>query len=321
MNFDYPNLSRREALAVLSLPDSKLAELLAFVYEIRKKYKGDMVSIQLLTSVRSGDCSQNCAYCAQARDSQAGIEKYRFVGRDKLSRDSRAVAEANLARHCIGLSGLRFSDLEIAQLAEEIKQLKKESSTSICCSIGFLTPGQAQKLRVAGVDRINHNLNTSRSFYPNICTTHTYEERIANIKMLQSVGFEICCGGIIGLGEDKEDVVDMFFDIQAINPQSLPINFLLPLPGTALAGADTSRLTPEYCLKVLGLARLLLPQADIRCAAGREVYLRGKEKWMFYAVDSVFASGYLTAGGQGIEDTIKVITEAGFQYCIESAGR
>jgi biotin synthase len=160
-------------------------------------------------------------------------------------------------------------------------------------------------------------LNTSRNFYPNICTTHTYEERIANIKMLQGLGFEICCGGIIGLGESLTDVADMLFDVREIRPQSVPVNFLIPLQGTTLAGADTSHLSPGYCLKVLCLARLMTPESDIRCAAGREVYLKGREKEMFCAVDSIFASGYLTTGGQSIDETIKLVTEAGFEYRLE----
>jgi len=319
MTFNGSNLSRQEALSILNLPDEELPELLKAVYEIRKKYKGNIVDIQLLTNARSGNCTQNCAYCAQSQDSEAGIDKYDFISYDKLLRDGDVVREKNLARHCIGLSGIRFSDHEIHEFANTIRQLKKETQTPICCSIGLLTPEQAQELKQAGVNRINHNLNTSRSFYPNICTTHTYEERISNIKMLQGIGFEICCGGIIGLGEDKADVADMLLEIQAINPQAVPINFLIPIEGTALADTNTSHLSAEYCLKVLCLARLLTPKSDIRCAAGREVYLKGKEKWMFYAVDSIFASGYLTAGGQSIEDTIKVITDAGFQYRIEYA--
>ncbi|MDR3354325.1 MAG: biotin synthase BioB [Synergistaceae bacterium] len=319
MNFDYENPSRQDALSILDLPDEELPELLEKVYAIRKKHKGNMVNIHLLTSARSGDCSQNCAYCAQSHDSKADIDKYRLISYDKLLQDGYAVSEKNLARHCIGLSGIRFSDLEINELSSEIKKLRDKTQTPICCSIGFLTPEQALKLKDAGVGRINHNLNTSRNHYPNICTTHTYQQRIANIKMLQGVGFEICCGGIVGLGESKADVADMLLEIRAINPQAVPINFLLPIEGTALSNADISRLTPEYCLKVLCLARLMTPKADIRCAAGREVYLKGKEKWMFYAADSIFASGYLTAEGQSIDDTIKMVTEAGFQYCVESA--
>ncbi|MDR1595036.1 MAG: biotin synthase BioB [Prevotellaceae bacterium] len=315
-SFETESFSHEEAMEILNLPDKELPVLLDIVYSIRKKYKGNTVGIQILTNARSGNCSQNCAYCAQSRDSEANINKYRLVPYEKLLHDGRLAHDRNLSRHCIGLSGIRFADREINEFAEYVRNLKKEVDTHICCSIGFLTLQQAQKLKDAGVNRINHNLNTGRNFYSSICTTHTYDERIANIRMLQGIGFEICCGGIIGLGESKTDIVDMLFEIKNINPESVPINFLIPLKGTALADADTSHLSPEYCLKILCLARLLTPKSDIRCAAGREVYLKGKEKLMFYAVDSIFASGYLTADGQSIDDTIKLVTDAGFQYKI-----
>lgn len=317
MTYNYSNLTKEEALSILNLPDEELPGLLEIVYSIRKKYKGNTVSIQLLTNARSGNCSQNCAYCAQSHESKAHIDKYRLVTYEKLLKDGYTVKDKNLARHCIGLSGISFHDREIDEFADEIRKLKKEIQSPICCSIGFLTQDQAQILKEAGVDRINHNLNTSRNYYPNICTTHTYDERISNIKMLQGMGFEICCGGIAGLGEEKQDIVDMLFEIQAIGPKAVPINFLIPIEGTGLETMDTSYLSAEYCLKVLCLARLLNPSSDIRCAAGREVYLKGKERLMFYAVDSIFASGYLTADGQGIDDTIKMITDAGFQYYVE----
>ncbi|MDR2740494.1 MAG: biotin synthase BioB [Treponema sp.] len=313
-DFETSPLSKDEAMGILDLGNGDLAELLDVTYTLRKKYKGNTVGVQILTNGRSGNCSQNCAYCAQSRESKADIEIYRLVSYEKLSRDGQAVKEKNLARHCIGLSGIRFSDSEIDEFAALVRDLKKEANTHICCSIGFLSPAQAKKLKDAGVNRINHNLNTSRNYYPRICTTHSYDERVANIKMLQDMGFEICSGGIVGLGETNADVADMFFELRGINPQSVPVNFLLPLKGTALEGTGTAHLTPEYCLKVLCLARLMLPRSDIRCAAGREVYLKGHEREMFKAVDSIFASGYLTAGGQGIDETIRIITDAEFEY-------
>ena len=173
-------------------------------------------------------------------------------------------------------------------------------------------------LKDAGLDRINHNLNTGRSYYSNICTTHTFEQRVENIHMLQRLGFEICSGGIIGMGESKEDVADMLLELREIQPEALPINFLLPIAGTPLENADISVLTPSYCMKVLCLARLMVPKSDIRCAAGREVYFKGEEKKLLSVVDSIFASGYLTEGGQGIEDTIKTVTDAGYICEIES---
>ena len=312
------SISKKEALEILNLQDNDLSKLIEAAYQLRTKYKGNRVNIQLLTNVRSGNCTQNCAYCAQSRDSEAPIEKYRYVEDKKLYGDNDLVDEFHLSRHCIGLSGIHFADSDIESLAERIRKMKK-NGTQICCSIGFLTEHQAQVLKEAGLNRINHNLNSSRRFYPSICTTHTYQERIDNLHMLKRIGFEICSGGIIGMGETKEDVVDMLFELKEINPESVPINFLLPVKGTRLAERDISALTPEYCIKVLCLARLMLPKSDIRCAAGREVYFKDHEKTLFKIADSIFASGYLTEGGQSLEATFRTIEEAGFTWQVESA--
>lgn len=313
-----PQLSREDALAVLNTPDESLEELVSFAETYRRKYKGNHVSIHILTNARSGNCSQDCAYCAQCCRSKADINKYKWVEDEKLYEDNDFVKEHHLSRHCIGLSGMKFTDEEIEILAEKIRKMKADG-THLCCSIGFLTEHQAKVLKDAGLDRINHNLNSSRNYYPNICSTHTFDQRVANIRMLQGLGYEICSGGIIGMGESKEDVVDMLLELREIQPEALPINFLLPIPGTPLEHADMSVLSTAYCMKVLCLTRLLVPKADIRCAAGREVYFKEEEKMLLRVVDSIFASGYLTAGGQGIKDTIQTIEDAGFSYEIESA--
>ena len=312
-----PQLSREDALAILNTPDESLEELVSFAETFRRKYKGNHVSIHILTNARSGNCSQDCAYCAQSCRSKADIDKYKWVADEKLYEDNDFVNEHHLSRHCIGLSGMKFTDAEIEVLAEKIRKMKADG-THLCCSIGFLTEHQAKVLKDAGLDRINHNLNSSRNYYPNICSTHTFDQRVANIRMLQGLGYEICSGGIIGMGESREDVVDMLMELREIQPEALPINFLLPIPGTPLEHADMSVLSTAYCLKVLCLARLLVPKADIRCAAGREVYFKGEEKNLLRVVDSIFASGYLTAGGQGIRDSIQAIEAAGFTYEIES---
>ena len=202
-----PQLSREEAIEILNTPDENLDELIARAEKLRRKYKGNHVSIHILTNARSGNCSQDCAYCAQSCRSKADIDKYKWVADEKLYADNDFVNEHHLSRHCIGLSGMKFTDAEIEELAEKIRKMK-EHGTHLCCSIGFLTEKQALMLKEAGLDRINHNLNSSRAYYHNICSTHTFEQRVANIKMLQGLGFEICSGGIIGMGESKEDVVD-----------------------------------------------------------------------------------------------------------------
>jgi len=310
-------LSAGEALGVLDAPDEGLPQILAAAFALRQKFHGRKVSVQILSNARSGNCSQDCAYCAQAATSTASIEKYRQLPYERLSLTGQAAESHNLSRHCIGLSGIRFSDREIGEFAAQVRRLKAESPLPICCSIGFLSEEQARVLKEAGVDRINHNLNTSRAFYPRICTTHTYDERLANIAMLQGMGFEICSGGIVGLGESRKDVVDMLLELVRIRPQAVPINFLIPLEGSRLEKADVSALTPCYCLKVVCLARLLLQGASIRCAAGREVYFQGREQELFQAVDSIFASGYLTADGQSIDDTIKLVEDTGFEFSLE----
>ena len=311
-------MTREDALKILNTPDEEMDQLIAEAEKLRRKYKGNNVGIHILTNARSGNCSQDCAYCAQSCRSNADIDKYRWISDEKLFKDNDFVNKNHLARHCIGLSGMKFTDDEILELAERIKTMKA-TGTHLCWSIGFLTEKQAKILKDAGLDRINHNLNTSRSYYSHICSTHTFDQRVKNIKMLQSIGFEICSGGIIGMGESKEDIVDMLLELKEINPEAIPINFLLPIKGTPFENVDTSILTPNYCLKVLCLARLLVPQADIRCAAGREIYFKGDEKRLLSVVNSIFASGYLTEDGQGIKDTIKAITDAGFTYEIESA--
>lgn len=285
-----PQLSREDALAILNTPDESLEELVSFAETFRRKYKGTHVSIHILTNARSGNCSQDCAYCAQSCRSKADIDKYKWVADEKLYEDNDFVNEHHLSRHCIGLSGMKFTDAEIEVLAEKIRKMKADG-THLCCSIGFLTEHQAKVLKDAGLDRINHNLNSSRNYYPNICSTHTFDQRVANIRMLQGLGYEICSGGIIGMGESREDVVDMLMELREIQPEALPINFLLPIPGTPLEHADMSVLSTAYCMKVLCLARLLVPKADIRCAAGREVYFKGEENMLLRVVDSIFASG------------------------------
>ena len=222
-------MTREDALKILNTPDEEMDQLIAEAEKLRRKYKGDNVGIHILTNARSGNCSQDCAYCAQSCRSNADIDKYRWVSDEKLFKDNDFVNKNHLARHCIGLSGMKFTDDEILELAERIKTMKA-TGTHLCCSIGFLTEKQARILKDAGLDRINHNLNTSRSYYSHICSTHTFDQRVKNIKMLQSIGFEICSGGIIGMGESKEDIVDMLLELKEINPEAIPINFFYFLP-------------------------------------------------------------------------------------------
>ena len=308
-------IAKAEALQLYGEP---LEELCLAADEIRYQFCGNRFDLCTIINGKSGRCSENCKYCAQSACYHTEIEEYPLLAVEKIKEQAKYNEERGVLRYSIVTSGKALNDTEVEHVCESVREIHKESKIKVCVSGGLLNETQFRKLKQAGVTRVHNNLETSRQNFPNVCTTHTYEQRVNNIHMLQRLGFEICSGGIIGMGESKEDIVDMLLDLREIQPEALPINFLLPIPGTPLENADTSVLTPSYCMKVLCLARLMVPQSDIRCAAGREVYFKGREKELLSIVDSVFASGYLTADGQGISDTIKTITDAGFTYEIES---
>ncbi|MDR0553335.1 MAG: biotin synthase BioB, partial [Treponema sp.] len=253
-------LTRDECHQVLECPDEELERLSAEVYKVRYAYKGDKVSVQILTNAKSGNCGQDCAYCAQSAAAHTGIAAYPLAPYETFARNGALAKEKGAGRHCIGLSGLAFTDAQIEELCGHVERLRRSADTPICCSIGFLTVTQAARLKKAGVSRINHNLNTGKNFYKNICTTHSYEERVANRRMCRELGFELCSGGIVGMGETDDDIIDMLLALRELNPEAAPINILTPIRGTPLENADTSKLTSEYCVKVLSLARLLLPK-------------------------------------------------------------
>ncbi|MFC1659037.1 biotin synthase BioB [Pseudomonadota bacterium] len=310
------SLTIQECEKILDFPDNDILLLLHSVFQVRKHFTGNKVQVQMLMNAKSGFCSEDCHYCSQSCISKAEIEKYPLNSTKKLVEGAKKAKKNNAIRYCMALSNVRYSDKIIDTLTSAIKQIKKEVGISVCCSLGFLTEKQAEKLKKAGLDRINHNLNTSKKHYSNICTTHKYEERIKNIKLCQDKGLEICCGGIIGLGESREDVIDMLLALKKINPESIPLNFLIPIKGTPLENGGKD-LSPQYCLKVLCLARFLHPDKDIRVAGGREYRLRTLQPLALYPANSIFVSGYLTTDGQLADEGIQMIKDMGFELEIE----
>ncbi len=306
------SLTKEESLKILNFNNDDILLLLNTAYKIKKHFKGNKIQIQSILNAKSGFCSEDCHYCSQSCISKANIEKYPLTTTEKILEGAKFAKQNNAIRYCMALSSIRYSDSLIEKLAESIKEVKKQVDINICCSIGFLTEKQAIILKQAGLNRINHNLNTSRNNYPNICTTHTYEERIQNLKLCKKCGLEICCGGIVGLDETKEDIVNMLLDLKEINPESIPLNFLIPIKGTLFEGKG-DYLTPYYCLKVLCLARFLYPNKDIRAAGGREFRLRTLQPLALYAVNSIFVSGYATTKGQKADEGLQMIQDLGFE--------
>lgn len=309
-------LTRQECLEVLDFPDDRVLAVLDAAFEVRREHFGRKVFVQVLLNAKSGLCTEDCGYCTQSSVSKAEISEYPLRPGQELLDGAVRARKTGATRYCMALSGIKYGDSLIASLAASISRIKKEAPIELCCSIGFLSPAQAETLKQAGLDRVNHNLNTGRKYYPQVCSTHTYDERVKNIETCRAAGLEICSGGIVGLGEGREDLVDMLMDLKGLKPDSIPLNFFIPAEGARFADRG-GELTPQYCLKALCLARFLNPACDIRAAGGREYRLKSMQGMALYPASSIFVSGYLTTGGQPAGEGLEMIRDMGFEAVIE----
>ncbi|TAJ22431.1 MAG: biotin synthase BioB [Nitrospirae bacterium] len=309
-------LTRTECRAVLATPDDQLLSLLDAAFKVRERYFGRKVRLQMLMNAKSGACQEDCHYCSQSAVSTAEIDRYGLLPREDMLEGARRAAAAKAQRYCVVISGRSPLDREIAEIADAVKAIKRETPIQVCCSLGLLNEAQAKTLKAAGVDRINHNLNTSEAYHQAICTTHSFRDRLATIQHARTAGLEICSGGIIGMGESDDDVIDLALALREVKPDSIPLNTLHPVDGTPLE--HTEHLTPHRCLKVLCLFRFLHPRTEIRVAGGREFNLRTLQPLALYPADSLFVGGYLTTPGQPASEAWKMIADLGFEIEVES---
>lgn len=304
-------LEHAEGLSILQSPDVGLPALLAATFRVRREYFGLQVQLYYLENAKSGLCPEDCSYCSQSSVSDSEIDRYVLRNEAALLDGARRAFESKSRTYCIVASGRGPSDREVEHVSAVVEKIKASYGLHICCCLGLLTSNQAARLKQAGVDRINHNLNTSRRFHENICTTHTFEDRIETLKVARNAGLELCCGLIVGMGEHDEDVVDVALQLRDLGVESIPVNFLHAIPGTPLE--NTQRLNPRYCLKVLCLYRLANPRTEIRIAGGREVNLRSLQAMGLYAANSMFVSDYLTTKGQPAAQDFEMIEDLGFE--------
>jgi biotin synthase len=224
---------------------------------------------------------------------------------------AKLAAERNSKTYCIVISARGPNEREIAAVEEIVPLIKEQYNLKICACLGLLKPEHAARLKAAGVDKVNHNLNTSEEYYGKICTTHTYEDRRQTLRNVRESGMEICSGGIIGMGEKLDDIVEMAFELKAFNAESIPLNFLNSIEGTPLERCN--ELTPLFCLKALAMFRFVNPSAELRIAGGRELHLRSLQPLGLYVANSIFVGDYLTTQGQPPEDDYKMIKDLGFE--------
>lgn len=300
-----------EALAVLSASDEELLDLLAAAYRVRRQHFGNTVQLYFLMNAKSGLCPEDCGYCSQSKVSEAEIPRYNLLSAEKLLAGARMAAEQQSKTYCIVISARGPNEREMQAITSIVPQIKAQYDLKICACLGLLTTEQAEALKACGVDRVNHNLNTSSDHYGEICTTHSYADRVQTLEAVRKAGMELCSGGIIGMGERHADVVQLALELRQLGVHSIPVNFLNPITGTPLAGL--SQLNPRYCLKVLCMFRLVNPSRELRIAGGRELHLRSLQPLGMYPANSIFVGDYLTTKGQAAEDDYRMLEDLGFQ--------
>ncbi len=303
---------------LLTAQDVELLPLLNAAYQVRKTYFQNEVQLHILNNAQNGYCPEDCGYCAQANTATTDIDAYPLKPDAEILEEAKRAYESGAYRYCIVMSGRGPSPKRVAHLAELIHTVKTHYPIEVCLSAGLIDVESARVLKSAGLDRLNHNLNTSETHYPKICSTHTYQDRMETLQAAQTVGLACCSGVIVGMGESTDDIIKVAKALRQLEVASLPVNFFLPITGTQLSAfvptepSVPTSLTPDYCLRVLCLFRFLNPRAEIRVAAGREHHLRSMEVMALYPANSMFVDGYLNAEGSEASRTIEMIRDAGF---------
>jgi biotin synthase len=303
--------TRDEALGILDGADFALLPLLHAAFVPRERHFGRRVMVHVLDNVQNGLCPEDCGYCSQSRDSEAELRKYPMKPEAEILEGAARAARAGASRYCIVSSGRGPTLEQAGRLGELVRRIKQRFPIEVCLSVGLLGEEHARILADAGLDRLNHNLNTSESHYGEICSTHGYADRVHTLGAAKKCGIEPCSGLIVGMGETSADVVEVAFTLRELEVPSIPVNFLIPIQGNPVL-SDGS-LTPERCLRALALMRLVNPQAEIRVAGGREGHLRSLQALALWPANSLFVEGYLTTRGDAVEETYRMIRDAGFE--------
>ncbi|MGX1759571.1 biotin synthase BioB [Streptomyces lydicus] len=304
--------TREEALAVLATSDDELLDVVAAAGKVRRQWFGRRVKLNYLVNLKSGLCPEDCSYCSQRLGSKAEILKYTWLKPDDASKAAAAGVAGGAKRVCLVASGRGPTDKDVDRVSETISAIKEQNEgVEVCACLGLLSDGQAGRLRAAGADAYNHNLNTSEATYGDICTTHDFSDRVSTVQQAQAAGMSACSGLIAGMGESDADLVDVVFALRELDPDSVPVNFLIPFEGTPLA--KEWNLTPQRALRILAMVRFVCPDIEVRLAGGREVHLRSMQPLALHLVNSIFLGDYLTSEGQAGKDDLAMIEDAGFE--------
>ena len=305
----------QEATALMEFDGEDLLGLLDLANRVRQRHKGNRVGLCSIVNARSGNCSEDCGFCAQSAHFKTGISTYPMMSPEQILSAAASAHSVRASRFGIIISGrgIKFSPRhEVDKILEAIRLLKADGRVIPDASLGTLSWETAALLKEAGLEGYHHNLETSARFFPSICTTHTYEEKQETIRIAKATGFYACSGGIFGMGEDRRDRVDMAFALRDLGVDSIPLNFLVPVAGTPLAGAEP--LSRPEMFKVIAVYRCILPDRDIRVCGGREHHLGEDQDRMFHAgANATMIGNYLTTFGRAPEEDLHMIERLGLE--------
>ena len=302
-----------DALALTQTPLSLVPYLAASANEVRLKFAGNQIESCALSNIKSGNCSEDCKFCAQSGHYKTDSPAYPQIGVDEIVRQAKSAEAMGASEFCMVSSGWgATNEKEFSVVLEAVRRIKAETSLFVDCSLGFLTGEQMAQLKDAGLFRNNHNLEASKGYFEKICTTHTHEQRMDHVEMVRHYGIHPCSGGILGMGESAKDRVDLAFELKKLNAECVPINILNPRPGTPLG--DVKPLEPLEIIKYIALFRLILPASTIKIAGGREVNLRDLQAMAMQAgANGLILGNYLTTMGRNPSRDIEMLKDLGFE--------
>jgi biotin synthase len=299
-----------EALA--ALPATDVPELLALADAVRERHCGNGIAVEVLYNAKKGGCSEDCHFCSQSARFASDVDAEPLSSVEGFVKAAREAHERGASEFCIVVAVRGPSAKLLERVCEAVRLIKTDLPLTVAVSLGILREEQVIALRAAGVDKVNHNLETSRRYFPSVCTTHTFDERIETLTLVRRHGLQVCCGGIIGMGETVADRIDFLLTLQEFQPEEVPINFLNPRPGTPFQ--DRSLVDPIEALRFVAMARLALPRALVRFAGGREITLQGlQDLGMRSGASGIVLGNYLTTGGRRDEDDFAMLERLGFE--------
>ncbi len=302
-------ISRNNALYLMQLDGDSIYDLFYWANHIRLRHFGHSVKACSIVSAKQGLCTEDCSFCSQSTRHQTGIEEFPLIGSPQILDAARCAEQAGSSSLGMVTSGHSIRNAQdLDRIGKAIEHLAKNTHIQPHGSFGILTKESAETLVKCGLKRINHNLETSEAFFPKVCSTHSYHDRINTIRVAKAAGLEICSGAIFGIGEGIEDRLDVAFTLKMLEVDVVPLNFLHPIAGTPLE--DRVPLTPMESLKIISVFRFVLPNKEIKIAGGREKNLRDLQSWMFYAgANSMMIGNYLTTKGRKVDDDLQMVKD------------